>query len=254
MSEITFEKKSRRIALLDELRGFCVICMVFYHTLYTFGIVFNFGKTEDIFNFFYPLEPVFAALFIFISGICTKLSRSNLKRGTILLVIALGINLFTAVFLPSFVIAFGVLNLLSVCMILYGLFGNVFNKINPIVGFTASMALFALTYGIDRGYIGLFTVPIFSLPKVMYRSSFLFPFGFICDGFHSSDYFPIFPWIFMFISGAFFACYISRFTLPEKVYNGYIPWLAKTGRHALFIYVVHQPIIFISAYLINLLQ
>lgn len=247
-------KEKTRIILLDEVRGFAVICMVIYHALYTLGYVFEYTGAVTLLEFFMPLEPIFAAAFIYISGICTKLSRSNLRRGAILLVIALGVNLFTAVFIPSFVIAFGVLNLLSVCMIFYGLFGKALKKLNPILGFGISLAIFSLTWGITDGFVGFFSVPLIRLPKSIYSAGVLFPFGFKYPGFYSSDYFPIFPWFFAFTAGAFSAEYFSKFAMPKGLCKSRVPFFASAGRHALIIYIAHQPIIFILAYIIKSLK
>lgn len=247
-------EKKQRIVLLDEIRGFSVICMIVYHALYTLGIIFEYTNAAALLRIFMPLEPVFAAVFVYISGICTKLSRSNLRRGTILLIIALGINLFTAVFIPSFFIAFGVLNLLSVCMIFYGLFGNAMKKINPIFGTAVSTAIFSLTWGISSGYIGFFSIPLIRLPQGLYSTRLLFPFGFRYESFTSSDYFPIFPWFFAFAAGAFTAEYFSKFTVPKGLCKSRIPLLASVGRHSLFIYVIHQPIIFMLAYIFNIIK
>ena len=75
-------KERPRIHFLDELRGIAVFCMVFYHAFYTIGYFFNWGWGLWLLNFFMPAEPFFAALFIFISGIASNLSHSNIERGS----------------------------------------------------------------------------------------------------------------------------------------------------------------------------
>lgn len=246
--------KKPRIALLDELRGFAVICMVVYHALYTLGYIFEYTTAERLLRFFMPAEPYFAALFIYISGICTKLSRSNLKRGAILFFIALGINLFTAIFMPSYVIAFGILNLLSVCMIFYGLFGEVLGKLNSAIGAALSIACYAFTWGVSKGFLGFFSIPLINLPDAIYNVKILYPFGFKNAAFYSSDYFPILPWFFVFSAGAFSAEFLSKFTLPQGIYKGRVPFLSTVGRYSLIIYILHQPIIFIIAYIIKFIK
>lgn len=244
-------KHSNRIFILDEIRGFAVVCMVIYHCLYTFGIVFGYEVAVVILNFFRPFEPIFAALFIFISGICTKLSHSNLKRGIILFGIAIGINIFTEAFIPSCAIRFGVLNLLSISMIEYGLFQKLFERVNPLLGLFLSLTTFILTYGVKNGYIGIFNVPIISLPKALYKTDFLYPLGFKYEDFSSTDYFPIFPWFFIFMAGAYFSCYISDRKLPTFIYRKHSALFAFAGKYALYIYLIHQPLIFGIAYIIS---
>ena len=97
MSNNTFKK---RYHLLDELRGFAVVCMVFYHAFYLLAFSFNLNIGFTLLNFFTPLEPIFASFFIFLSGICSFLTRSNTKRGLKLLAVALSITLVTAYLLP----------------------------------------------------------------------------------------------------------------------------------------------------------
>lgn len=87
-----------RIYLMDELRGFAVFCMVFYHGFYTLGYLFGNAIGLYYFRFFMPAEPFFAGLFMFISGIASDLSRSNLSRGLKLLALALGVTLVTGLF------------------------------------------------------------------------------------------------------------------------------------------------------------
>lgn len=246
------KEKRERIYIIDEVRGFAVICMVFYHTLYSLGFVFGSSLAVKIFNIFTPVEPAFAALFIFISGICTRLSRSNLKRGLMLLLIALMVNILTAVILPDFIIAFGILNLLSVCMIVYGLFGRQILKIPCKLGLALSVLIFAVTYGVRWGYLGLFKYPLVKLPQVLYSTRFLFPLGLRGEEFFSTDYFPIFPWLFAFVGGAFFAEIFSQKNISQKLYEKHSTLLCYIGKHSLTVYLVHQPLIFAAAYLFNI--
>lgn len=236
----------RRIYLLDEFRGAAVICMVVYHALYTIGFMFNYEWGKSLYHFFMPAEPFFAALFIFISGICTHLSHSNLRRGLILFTIAAAINAVTAVFVPNFSIKFGVLNLLSVCMILFGLFHSLTEKIHPKLGLALCATLFVLTWGVCSGYIGILKMRLFELPKTLYSTPFLFPVGLKNERFVSTDYFPILPWAFVFFSGAFFADIFSQKVLPETFYKIHLKSLVWAGRRALYIYIIHQPVIILS--------
>lgn len=253
-SEAQKSSERRRIYVLDEIRGFAVVCMVFYHAMYTLGIIFGHEWAIKIFNFFRPIEPIFAALFIFISGICTRLSRSNLKRGLILFVIAIGINVFTEVFMPSSAIRFGVINLLSICMIEYGLFRKLFERLNPICGMILSIVVFVMTWGVKNGFIGIFNFAIVNIPTYFYTTDCLYPLGFKNDTFTSTDYFPIFPWFFVFSAGAYFACLMSKKTLPEALFKKHSSVLVNVGKYALFIYLLHQPLIFAAVYMVKALQ
>ena len=115
------ERATKRIHLMDELRGFAVFCMVFYHAFYTLAYLFNLEFGKALLNFFMPAEPWFAGLFILIAGISSNLSHSNLLRGLKLAGIAAVVTLVTWLVVPAERILFGILHFLAICMILFGL-------------------------------------------------------------------------------------------------------------------------------------
>ena len=211
--------KQKRIYLLDEIRGTAVIAMLLFHLFFSAGEVFHFKPALILFNKISPAEPAIAVTFIVISGICARLSRSNLKRGLILFTIAVLINIITEVFVPEFAIKFGVINLLSVCMIIYGLFEKPLLKIKPQKGLCFFLVMFMLTWSVEDKYIGIFDkLTLFHIPDELYRFNFLFPLGFKNSHFRSGDYFPIIPWIFLFFSGAFFARLFNKKKLSRFFY------------------------------------
>ncbi len=64
-------------------------------------------------------------------------------------------------------------------------------------------------------------------------------------GFVSGDYYPIIPFIFMYLAG-YFAAHIAQGidkTVPSWAYANSLPALASLGRYALPFYLLHQPII-----------
>lgn len=250
--------RPRRIHLMDELRGFAVFCMVFYHGFYTLGYLFNFHLGSEVgryyFSFFMPAEPFFAGLFIFISGISSDLSHSNLARGLKLLALALGVTAVTLVFLPDDVITFGILHFLSVCMILFGLLKPEAHRFRfswlPVI---ACFLLFFCTRGIPSGFLGFgsgFGIP---LPASLYSAAWAAPLGFPGPGFRSADYFPLLPWIFIFAAGTFVGRLIPMGRCPAFAYRSNVPLLQWFGRHALIIYLIHQPIIYGGCLLIQFL-
>ena len=241
-------KIKKRYHLIDELRGFAVFCMVFYHAFYLMAYSFNIKIGTAFFNFFTPVQPIFAALFIFLSGISCFLTRSNLARGLKLLGVSLGVTFVTGYLLPlfsmdGFAIYFGVLHLLSCGMLFVALFKPLILKIPTLYGLTITFALFLLTYNVQNGFLGteLFG---FDLPKVLYKTNNLFFLGFYNNTFTSADYFPLLPWIFMFFAGAFVGRLEPKGKLPEFFEKSYVPAFKFLGKHALIIYLVHQPLIF----------
>ncbi len=240
---------SRRIIIMDELRGIAVFCMVFYHLFFQLSELFHFDFGSKLLTFFMPLQPIFAALFIIISGISSRLSKSNFKRGSKLFLIALAFFGVTVYVLPlagieSAKIYFGILHLLSICMLLFALLRPLLDKIKPETGVLISMVLYLLTYNVTQGYIGLFNIFKINLPEYLYNTSFLFPFGFFNSTFFSADYFPLFPYFFIFITGTFLGINIVNGTLPEWSYKTRVRFFAFVGRSALIIYVLHNPLIY----------
>lgn len=244
----------RRIYLMDELRGFAVFCMVFYHGFYTLAFLYGMNAGLVLLNFFMPAEPYFAGMFILIAGISSDLSRSNLKRGLKLLCVALGVTLVTGLVVPQEMITFGILHFLSICMILYGFLKPVSDRFRFSWAAVAIFAvLFAGTMGITRGYLGFSPQMGLLLPESLYQTSYLAPFGLPNAAFQSADYFPLFPWIFVFAAGTFLGKLAAKEKFPAFSYRSRAPFFSWLGRHALIIYILHQPVIYGLCYAAEML-
>ena len=239
----------KRIYLLDELRGLAVFCMVFYHAFYSMSEFFNIAVGTKLLDFFTPAEPFFAALFIVISGISSRLSHNNTKRGVRLLCVALALTVVTAVIMPMMhfegaEIYFGILHLLSLSMLIFSALRAGLDKINPIVGIIVCIAIYIFTYGVSAGYVGIAGLKTFNLPAVLYRTNYFMPLGFFNSSFQSADYFPLLPHLFMFLTGTFVGVYAANGRFPAFTYRQRSKALCFLGRHALVIYIAHQPIIY----------
>ena len=158
VAEATSEQKQKpkskpkgkaRIHLMDEIRGLCVFCMVFYHAFYTVGVFFNWEFGMTLLNFFTPAEPFFAGMFIFISGISSNLSHSNIERGAKLFFISYIVTVISYMAVGSgAVIRFGILHMLSICMMLFGILTKVTKMIPLWLGFALEICLFILTFNV----------------------------------------------------------------------------------------------------------
>ena len=87
------ETKKIRYALLDELRGFLVLCMVVYHGLLSVYSLLGIKTADTLFEFFTPAVPFFAGAFIALSGMMCGFSHSNLLRGIKCFTIAIVITI-----------------------------------------------------------------------------------------------------------------------------------------------------------------
>lgn len=241
----------RRIIILDEVRGLCVFLMIIYHMLYTAGEFFNFPTFEALLKFTMPLEPFFAGLFIVICGISCRLSHSNFLRGIKLAGVALLISAVTIYLMPALgfegtEIRFGILHLLSFCILFYAVLSKPLSKVPAQIGILSVLILYVFTRFIDVGIFGIPYVDAMNihLPDSLYECGWLFPLGFYDASFFSADYFPILPWIFIFLVGVFGGGWFIRQNLPASLYRSHCRPLAFLGRHALIAYIIHQPIIF----------
>lgn len=244
---------AKRIYLLDELRGFAIICMVIHHTFYDIGFVLGYEWGYNIFNFLCLFQPVFWAIFIVTSGICSRLSRNTIKRGGIVLAAGLIVSFVTAVIMPLMGIEgaeiyFGILSCLGCCMIISGLLSPLIKKMNAKLGMLAMLILFFAVYNISSGKIFF---GLISLPDILYSTNYLAPLGFYTKGFFSADYFPLIPWLFMFLFGAFLGKYAVNGALPKSFYKSRIQFLQKIGKSSLWIYLLHQPVLYVIMYIIS---
>ncbi len=243
-----------RYHALDEARGFAVLCMVFYHAFYTIGYNLGIPWGVTLLNFFMPAEPYFAMFFIGLSGAMCQLTRSNLKRGLKLAAVSVvltAVTLFMAnLGFEGSEIYFGVLHLLSVGMLLVALINPILKRLNPICMAVVFLLLFIIFYNVEYGYLGVEGLQL-QIPASMYSGDTLFFLGFHSGGFYSADYFPILPWIFMFLLGAALGIYHERGKFPKFLVASRIPPLGFLGRHALAVYMLHQPVIFGIVFLIE---
>lgn len=90
--------------------------------------------------------------------------------------------------------------------------------------------------------MGFGSLTLVRLPQSLYELGFLFPLGIHPRFFSSADYYPLLPWIFIFGLGCFLGGYFYNGEAPDFCYRPHCPPLARVGRHALLIYLLHQPV------------
>lgn len=244
-------KSNNRIHFVDALRGIAIILMVTFHLFYSMTYVFYYPIGAKLLMTMMPIEPLIAGAFILLAGFSSQLSHSNLMRGVKLLGVAIAITIVTMIAVPDIAILFGILHFLSIAMILFSFIKPYINKIPIRVGLLGSALLFVLCYGIPNGVIGIPNIMCIKLPQWLYSTDFLFALGFPSAGFVSSDYFPMLPWIFLFLFGSFLGNLATVKPLPQFMYKKWVPPLCFLGRHSLIIYVVHQPVIVAVLWAIN---
>lgn len=244
------EENKKRIELLDELRGFAIIAMIIHHFFLDVGDVFSASWGYDIFNKLCTVQPLFWAIFIIISGICSRLSRNTIKRGAIVLGAGLIITFVTAVIMPKMgingaEIYFGILSCLGSCMIITGLLSKLIDKTNTNIGLIVTAVLFLFTYDISNRAL---CFGLIDLPDFLYKTNYLMPLGFYNNEFHSADYFAILPWLFLFLFGAFVGKYAKQGKFPKWSYKKHSKILSFVGRNSLWFYMAHQVVLYAILY------
>ena len=232
-----------RIWELEALRGVCILCVIVVHFL--FDLSFFGGLNLTLPAWYVFIQEYGGAIFVVLSGVCVTLGSKSVRRG--LIVFACGM-LITAVTYGMYrlgmsgadvVVKFGVLHLLGVCMLVY----PAFKKLPP-----AALALLGLAIAIT-GY---------AIRGVVVPQHWLFPLGLTYEGFTSSDYFPLFPQLGYFLIGAAIGktAYREKKTLLPGSFQktGIARFFCWCGRQSLFIYLLHQPIVYGLLELVLLLR
>ena len=229
------ERSKTRIEAIDALRGLSVVLMVIHHLLYNIwrfldGPAWLF--TNPVFDI---LHYLFAGLFIFLSGVSSRLSRDNIKRGSVVIVLAVVIT-YVTVRVIDMPIWFGILHLLGFSMLFYGITYKLWNIIPKILAPVIYVPCIVFSAVARNDFH-------FTSDTVWMRDA-LWILGWRQEGYVSRDYFPVLPWIFVFLLGTWAGWYIAEKKLPAAFYRIKPPLFPAIGRKALLIYILHQPVLY----------
>lgn len=236
-------KKPRKYGAIDALRGLCVAVMIIYHAVY--NAVIAFGLPYGVYSNA-PMDAVrwvFAFAFIFLAGFSSPMSRSNLRRGVKCALLALCITAVTVLAGQS--VYFGALHLLAVCMLIYAALEALFpavrarKKRSPQGEKPTAPAILLILMAVTA----VLTEQVSFAPENFLRwISWLF--GFAPNMVKTADFFPLFPWVFVFFFGAWAGRYAAADALPEKLSAFRAPFFEMLGRRSLLIYIIHAPVLF----------
>lgn len=243
----------QRYDLLDSIRGFTMISMILYHGVW--DLVYLYGVKWDWFygTGAYIWQQSICWVFIFLSGFCWSLGSKPFKRGVTVFFGGIIISAVTCFFMPESRVIFGILTLIGSCMILMIPLDRVLRKIPEIPGMLVSAALFVLSKNINEGSLGFHEWKLAELPETWYQGSIAAFFGFPGADFWSADYFPLFPWLFIFVCGYFTFSVLKNKKIPDRYFvHGTNP-LKIIGRYSLPVYMLHQPVLYILLQLVSAL-
>lgn len=238
-----------RYSLIDSLRGLALVNMLAFHFLYDYFVMYGLQPYWPVHPYVVIWERFICVSFILISGISLNFSTHPYRRGIIINLFGLVITAVTAIVMPNQIIIFGILNLIGCSMIVTQALRRLLEKINPFAGAAASFLLFAFFYGVSRQYVGFFEVRLLELPNALYRTNYFAAFGIHNKKFFSTDYFPLFAWMFLFICGFFLWKAVCALHW-ERFFSIKIPVLNIIGKYTLWIYMIHQPVLIGICFLI----
>lgn len=241
------EKESRnkkRYEKLDGIRGFALINMIAFHTIWDLVYIYQVDWTWYQSRGAYIWQQGICWTFIFLSGFCWSLGRHALRRGLTVFLGGAVITLATLVAMPQNRVVFGVLTLTGSCMLLMCLFDRWLQKFPASAGLAVSAALFLLTRNVNEGFLGFEKWRLCRLPRGLYQNIATAFFGFPQEGFYSTDYFSLIPWMFLFTAGYFLFHLAGGKRGMAFLENSLLRPAEWLGKHSFGIYMVHQPVIY----------
>lgn len=235
-----------RYELLDLLRGVTIISMILYHGAW--DMVYIYGKEWPWYgsDATYVWQQSICWTFIFLSGFCWSMGKKPLKRGLLVFCAGAIVTFVTLLVIPSNRVVFGVLTLIGSCMLLMIPIDRIVKDMPKAAGFLFSILLFVVTRNVNRGYLGFEGLQLLKLPKEWYSSLITAYIGFPSAVFYSTDYFSLFPWLFLFLTGYFLYHIMERRKLLKTApFYWTVKPLAFAGRNSLIIYMLHQPVLYV---------
>lgn len=233
----------KRFETLDSLRGIAVLSMVLFHLMFDIKEIFGGDSSWSSGTMVHLWQRSICFTFIIVSGFVWIYGKhSAAKRGLFLTLVGIAVTVVTVIFVPTAPVYFGVMSFFGCAVLIMLPAEKLLRHIPSSVGAALSLVLFFLTEYVSYGRIGLFGHTFFSLPQQLYLSDFGAPLGFHSRGFYSADYYPIIPWIFLYFFGYFLERLIARTKFFEKIAHVKEPVFSFIGRHAVLIYVLHQPV------------
>lgn len=235
----------QRLHFLDALRGFTLVNMIAFHGLW--NLVYLFGFKADWYRGTpgYLWQQWICWTFITLSGFCWCFSRNPGKRGLLVFGGGALVTAVTCIAMPESRIVFGVLTCIGSCMLLMIPAEKVLRKLSAGAGLVLSFGLFLLLRNVGVGSLGFESFVICPLPAALYRNLLTTYLGFPHRGFFSTDYFPLVPWFFLFVTGYFLHRVLDQRNLTQRLFGrGQVPVLNWMGKHSLIIYLLHQPVLY----------
>ncbi len=235
-------KNTPRFFEIDFLRGIAVTTMVLYNWLFALDYL-GIYRTAITSGFWFYFARITAAAFILLAGASLTLSASKgreaayrIKRGLKIFSWGLIITAVTWLFLGEAYVRFGILHLIGLSIILA----------LPL----SKMRRLNLSLGIILIALGAY------LQKFSFGFSWLLWLGFIPKNFYTVDYFPLLPWLGVFLIGIFLGNTLykngaRKFEIRDLSEVPFVRAFSFLGRNSLLIYLMHQPVLLAGLWVIG---
>lgn len=213
---------NERINEIDVARFIAIVLMIIYH------IVYDLSEYTDINVNINALVweivgKTAAFLFIFISGVCSGIGNDTVERGMYVFSWGMVTTFITYIFDENQYIRFGILHLLGFSMII----SLLIRRLNTFLKFVIAASAVILGWTFN---------------EITSNFIILLPLGITYKDFTSFDYYPIMPYISLFIMGIIFQEIFyknkrSKFKIKSNYFIRYV------SSNSLTLYILHQPVI-----------
>ncbi len=252
--------RKSRLPLLDTVRGITMISMIAYHACWDFVYLLGFSWNWYNSRAGFLWQQSICWTFILLSGFCIPFSNHLWKRGLQVFGAGALVTAVTLAVLPEDRVVFGVLTLIGSCMLLMACWKTITGKridnsderkAMPVLWAAVFFLLFLFAKNVNSGFLQIGAQKIV-LPTQIYSNLFTTYLGFPAPDFYSTDYFSLIPWVFLYLTGYHLHGVCRKYGFFERgIFGISIAPFAFLGRHSLFIYLLHQPVLYVIVLLIQ---
>jgi uncharacterized membrane protein len=139
-------------------------------------------------------------------------------------------------------ISFGIIYCMGACTLVAHAANSLGARPRGWLAAALFLIMFVVTLHVSDGYLGAFGLRI-QLPNALYSTEWASWLGFPGPRFASGDYYPLLPYLFLYLTGQSWAREMKAVGYPEWFKRLRLAPLELIGRHALEIYIIHQPIL-----------
>ncbi|MCH5162744.1 MAG: DUF1624 domain-containing protein [Clostridiales bacterium] len=254
-----YRDKRRRVWELDFLRGVAVIAMLVDHLMYDFaaldGWLSNFFKVNNPFitfmnefaeEYWYSTfrgiaHPIFVFLFLFLVGTSCALSRDNVKRGSLLSIVALAFTGVTMILremgIMTYGVVFGILDCIALSILIAAAVDIATKRVKWLnIALPLVLGVIILSFGIANRF--WYTHDKW---EYVFHADHLTSYIMGARA-YGDDWFGVFPWVGMVLVGMYWgkAVYGTRISLLPMLDGAWNKPFKFVGRHALIFYIAHQ--------------